>query len=218
MSVCLSLCLTLFVYMCLSACISVYVSVCASANLSVCTSASLSLSAYLSLCLSTNLFLGLSLHLSACLFSLCPSVCLSVCPSVSQSISNLSEVATFFLFLSYKILLRFPSIFSSSTTSSSLSHQFRLTLLHSNLDRYEIYYVGATLTHLGNLKVRGTADGMFVRCEGHDEPELEVGFCFVWWNSWCIVFAHELDWFQLLSTAMLCSALLTPSHPMMIAL
>ena len=176
MFVSLSNSLCIYVSVCLYICLCICLCICQSLCLHIC----LPLSVCVSFSLPVYEFVPRSVSASVCLSVLSLSVCLSVCPSVSQSISNLSEVATFFLFLSHKILLRFPSIFSSSTTSSSFSHQFRLTLLHSNLVRYEIYYVGATLTHLGNLKVRGTADGMFVRCEGHDEPELEVGFCFVW--------------------------------------
>ena len=78
MSICLSVCLSVFLFVCLSVSLFVCLSVCLYVFLSVC------LSLFLYVCLCVRLYLC-SVFLFVCLFSylsICPYVCLSLCLSI----------------------------------------------------------------------------------------------------------------------------------------
>jgi len=131
-SLCLSVCLSVYLSICLSVCLSVYLSVCLSICLSVCLSVylsfrlSVSQSVYVSVGLSVCLFVCLSVYLSVYL-SICLSICLSVCLSVCL-----------FMYLSVCQSV-YLSVYLSICLSICLSIYLVLSLTGENHEKIQYY-------------------------------------------------------------------------------
>ena len=116
MSMCLFVCLSVFLSDDLFVCMTVFLSVCLSFCLSVC----------LSICLSVCLSLCLSVCLSICL-SFCLSFCLSICLSVYQLIPLLISVGFKFLLVLEKGS-DFDLVFQSKSTANYAEYASTLSL------------------------------------------------------------------------------------------